>query len=102
MMTKFSDDIWVIQTLRLVQALLGAVSENFRMVCLSHDGASWRLIFVLHEDNAEDREEIADVACEFEALQDSPTEYLVEVIVTSQQLEWPVAPVRVVYRRREN
>lgn len=101
-MTRLTEDIWVVQTLRLIQALLGAVSENFRMVCLSHDGSAWQLIFVLNDDNAEDREEIEDVGCEFEALQDLPIEFSVEVNVTHLPLEWPKEPVRVVYRRRES
>ena len=101
MKTEISDDIWVVQTLRLVQALLGAISENFRMVALSNDGHSWRLIFVLAAECAEDREEIDDVACEFEALQEAAIAYKIDVMVNDESLAWPSAPVRVVYRRRE-
>ncbi|MCC7716703.1 hypothetical protein [Janthinobacterium lividum] len=102
MNTEIANDIWCIQTLRLVQALLGAISSNFRTVGLSHDGSSWLLIFVLAEDNAIDREEIEDIACEFEALQEASITYVIDVVVTKAPIDWPSESVRVVYRRRED
>lgn len=102
MKSEIENDVWVIQTLRLVQALLGAISDNFRMVGLSHEGGTWVLIFVLFEDNADDREEIEDVGYEFEALQEESINYVVNVLVTNAPLVWPDDPVRVVYRKRED
>ncbi|WP_457931897.1 hypothetical protein ACT51I_00225 [Pseudomonas aeruginosa] len=51
----------------LVQALLGAISENFRAVLIDFSqGVDVR--FFLVEDLAEDREEIDDVITEFDSL----------------------------------
>ncbi|MYM27948.1 hypothetical protein GTP58_06400 [Duganella sp. CY15W] len=99
---EFTDQIWVIQTLRIVQSLLGAVSENFRLVGLSNDGNAWILIFILSEESEEDREEIADVCCQFEALQEGPIAYSVDIVVSQDPIPWPNEPVRVVFRRRES
>lgn len=96
-----TNDVWAVQTLRLVQAMLGAVSPNFRMVAIAHDGHRWKLMFVLEEDRVEDRQEIEDIAVEFEALQEKPIAYEVTVSVVTRQIEWPPQSVRVVYRRRE-
>ena len=96
-----TNDVWAVQTLRLVQALLGAISPNFRMVAIAHDGHRWKLMFVLEEDLVEDRQEIEDIAVEFEALQEKPIAYEVTVSVVTSRIEWPPQSVRVVYRRRE-
>jgi len=51
----------------LVQALLGAISQNFRAVLIDFSrGVDVR--FFLVEDLAEDREEIDDVITEFDSL----------------------------------
>lgn len=101
MNTESTNDVWAVQTLRLVQALLGAISRNFRMVAIAHDLNLWKLMFVLEEDLVEDREEIEDIAVEFEALQEKPIAYEVAVSVSKNPMEWPPLSVRVVYRRRE-
>jgi len=101
MNTELERDTWVTQTLRLVQALLGAVSPNFRMVALAKEINEWRLIFVLASESSEDRDEIDDIAIEFEALQDCPIELKVELVVSNQPIDWPSPPTAVVYRRRE-
>lgn len=53
------------------------------------------------EERADDREEIVDVGHEFEALQDAPIAYEIDVAVTDGPIAWPDSCVRVVYRRRE-
>src|SRR5262249_21858875 len=95
-------DEWNSTTLALVQALLGAVSPNFRMVALFADGDVWRLQFTLETDNALDREEIDDIASEFEAQHSSNVEYEVETKVTTGHIAWPAFPARVVFRRKES
>jgi hypothetical protein len=87
--------------LRLVQALLGAVSANFRMVALSRNGDIWKLSFVLESEDAADREEINDIVSEFDALQDHFVEHEVEIVVSAQPIPWPEPPARVIFRRRE-
>lgn len=58
-------------------------------------------MFVLEEDLVEDRQEIEYIAVEFEALQEKPIVYEVNVSVVTSQIEWPLQSVRGVYRRRE-
>jgi hypothetical protein len=72
------------------------------MVALARENEKWRLIFVLDSESAEDREEIDNIADEFEALQDHVVEFSVDVTVTSHPLPWPEPSVRVVFRRRES
>jgi hypothetical protein len=92
---------WYVQLAHLVQALLGSISSNFRMVALSHDGVLWHLIFVIELDNNEDREEIEDIGFEFSALQDTNVDYIIDLIVSGDPIPWPEESVRVVFRRRE-
>jgi hypothetical protein len=94
-------DEWNRVTLSLVQSLLGAISPNFRMVCLGRDDDRWKLQFVLEVENDADRAEIEDIGVEFEALQESGIRYNTEIRITSEQLAWPKPPTRVVFRRRE-
>jgi hypothetical protein len=93
---------WNRMAVALMQAMVGAISHNFRQVSLSYRGGQWRLGFVLAAESEEDREEIADIACEFEALQDGPVEYELTVQVTVDELEFPDPPGRVLFRRRES
>jgi hypothetical protein len=101
MINQVSLDTWNQCTLALMQALLGAVSPNFRMVTLANDGGVWKLQFVLQSESGADREEIEDVASEFEALQGSVVRYEVDITITADPIAWPPPPTRVVYRRRE-
>lgn len=87
--------------LALSQAMIGAVSANFRTVELSHRENRWHLLFVLAEDRLDDRTEIEDIATEFEALQGHGIDYALDVQVNTADLSWPEAPARVVFRRRE-
>ena len=52
----------------LVQALWGAISGNFRMVALEFGESTLQVLVVLDSDSASDREEIEDIAAEFDAL----------------------------------
>ena len=88
-------------SMSLVQAMVGAISDNFRQVTLGYSGGQWQLGFVLATDSDEDREEIDDIVSEFEALQPSSVDYEVSVEVSSDELQFPEAPGRVLFRRRE-
>lgn len=93
-------------TVMLMQALLGAISPNFRRVALAFDEPSWQLLFVLENECAADREEIEDVAGEFDGLllglNVDGVKFDVRVVVSTEALPaldpslW-----RVVFRRRE-
>lgn len=104
MMTDEEFDVngWHRASWALVQALLGAVSENFRRVLLALDEDQWVLEFILERESAEDVEEIEDVATEFEALFDGPVNFRVEIQVNAEPIAWPKPPARVVFRRRES
>jgi hypothetical protein len=93
---------WNLFTLSLVQAMLGAISPNFRMVAVSNTAGVWHLLFVLESEDEQDREEIADIATEVEALQDAAIRYKLEIRVTSEPFTLPGPPARVVYQRRES
>ena len=84
-----------------VPALVGAVSPNFRRVSLSLTEDGLRMEFVLKEESAEDREEIADIYIEFEALMDGPTPAVIDVLVTTEELEKIPINGRVVFGRKE-
>lgn len=86
--------------LALVQVLVGSVSQNFRRVSLASEEDGVRLAFVLLEDSAEDREEIADIRARFEALTDTPTPVAIEVLVANEKIRSIPIIGRVVFGRK--
>lgn len=50
----------------LSQAMLGAISSNFRMVVIDLDCPVWPISFFLEKDSAIDREEIEEIISTFE------------------------------------
>ena len=89
---------WVLD---LVQAMVGAVSSNFRRVGIQLDNEAIRIQFILERDSAEDREEIEDILFEFEALQNGPVEVEASVLIHAGELQSVELYPRVVYGRRE-
>lgn len=100
-MSIITSDQWRLMIVSLVQAMLGAISPNFRMISISHDGSMWCICFFLERESEEDRIEIEDIACEFESLQESLIEYRVSIVVGDSEIPWPKLPERVIYKRRE-
>lgn len=92
---------WNRQSVNVMQAMLGMISPNFRMVTLDHDGTKWLIGFVLEIVNAEDCEELNDFEAEWEALQDDPTPCDFQISYTAESLPMPHAPKRALYWRRE-
>ena len=90
-----------VQVLNLVQAMLGAISPNFRRVALETGPQGVRLRFLLELDILTDREEIADIVFEFEALQLSRVDVLVDVLVDRRAIHEIDLPGRTVYLRKE-
>lgn len=94
-------------TVMLVQALLGAISPNFRLVAIELTEPSWQLLFVLEKEDNHDREEIEDVVGEFDGLllglsNVGTHNFLVNILVSDKEL--PVlnpSSWRVAFRRRE-
>jgi hypothetical protein len=52
----------------LMEALLGAISPNFRMVAISFSRDTWKVGFWLEKEDEIDREEIEDALGEFDSL----------------------------------
>ena len=93
---------WNLQSLAVVQALIGAPSPNFRRVTLDHDQGKWIIAFVLEHDDAADREEIADFAADWDAQQSGPEPREIQVVIAAGELERPAPRVRILYQRRES
>lgn len=102
MKDKPSLEKWNFQVLMLGQALIGAVSSNFRMVALQWDEGEWILKFYLERHVEEDIEEIEDVVCQYTAYQNASLRCRSELIVGSERLPGLSEVGRVVYRRRES
>lgn len=92
---------WNFQVLMLNQALVGAISANFRMVVLLWSDDEWTLRFYLEENIEEDVEEIEDIVCQYTAYQDSRLRCRSELMVGLDRLPGLSEGGRVVYRRRE-
>ena len=92
------------QTLALMQALLGSISPNFRMVTLEYDEGMWRLIVILEHDSSYDREEIEEIKYDFLALQETNINCEVRTEINDKHIPWPIESLtkRIVYRRRED
>src|SRR5262245_9795925 len=91
---------WNYQVLMLVQAGIGSISQNFRMISLENDGGEWLIKFYLEDNVQEDLEEIEGMICQYTAYQDEELKCRYEIIVGSGVLPRS-GSVRLVYRRRE-
>ncbi|HEX8202628.1 MAG TPA: hypothetical protein VF590_19275 [Isosphaeraceae bacterium] len=90
-----------LQALNLVQALLGSVTTNLRAAAIDCTARGVTLVFVLEQDRAESRDEIADVVFEFEALQTAPVPVETVVLVDRRDLAALGLPSRLVFARKE-
>lgn len=90
------------QVFNLNQAMIGAVTPNFRQVSveLREDG-SFRVYFLLERDEPRDREEIAQIISRYEAMQGSASDFQYEVWVDSSPIHEVLPPGRGVYGRKE-
>ncbi len=89
------------QSLILMQALLGVISANFRMIYLQQESGKVIVTIILESENENDFEEIEDLKSEFEALQESPVDYDFVVKVADTDLSWPDDNTVVIFKRRE-
>jgi hypothetical protein len=90
------------QVLNLVQAMIGAVSPNFRRVTLEVSKPRVvHLRFLLEQDEFDDRDEIEDIGLTFEALQSSGIELYIDIIVDRRPLAELGMRGRVVFGRKE-
>jgi hypothetical protein len=105
-----SDWNWAV--LMLTQAMIGAVSPNFRLVELAFESDTWVVRVSLSEESAVDREEIADLCDEFLnnlanvrhlLSPKADTEAVPDVIITQDIIILsPTSPTRYVFRMRED
>ncbi|NMX73024.1 hypothetical protein HBO23_16355 [Pseudomonas sp. WS 5532] len=92
---------WNFQVLMLVQAMLGAVTPNFRMVVLSCEVDVWVIRFYLEKNIEDDIAEIEDIICQYAAYQDSSLQCKSEILVGNENLPSFSEGNRAVYRRKE-
>lgn len=92
---------WNFQVLMLVQAMLGAVTPNFRMVVLSCEDDVWLIRFYLEENIDDDIGEVEDIICQYTAYQGSDLKCRSEIFVGNEDLPSLSEAERVVYRRKE-
>jgi hypothetical protein len=85
----------------VIQALLGAISNNFRFVSVEVAAGGVVIKIVLAKDDEDDRASIEDFATEFEALLPVRVPYKVEVVVSKETIVWPPHTSLVVFKRRE-
>lgn len=87
-------------SLNLVEALLGAITPNFRAVAIDNHLSGVRIRFLLEQKSPSDAEEIDEVLFKFEAL--CPGLIVEHLITVSDEALERVAPAgRLVYLRRE-
>lgn len=87
----------------LVQALIGVISPNFRLVAVSRQFSRIVVKIVLAEYNEEDIHEIEDMKTEFEAVLSQPVNFEFQVVVSTDVLflDPPSDQSMVVFMRRE-
>lgn len=103
---------WNWAVLMMSQAMIGAISPNFRSVDLIFEGEFWVLRVTLRQESEFDREEIAEICDDFsvylEDLRDrmSPQAYasvIPEVVVTQNALTpSPIVGARRIFQMRES
>lgn len=91
------------QVLNLIQATLGSITNNMRVIALEcHNEKHVLIYFLLEKDTPEDREEIEDIVFEFEALQDSFINDEIKIEVSSKFIGDLYIPKRKIYIRYDN
>lgn len=89
--------------LTLVQSMVGAISDNFRMVTIEDMENVWEIVFYLQQENDEDREAISEIIEDFDTLI-WPTDISIRTltIVTKEELivRPPPGPIAVFMKRQ--
>ena len=94
---------WNRAIVSLTQAMMGAISSNFRMVALERFDDKWHAQYWLEAECDEDREEIADIDFELaNFMEDAPTSFEIVVVGTDPLfVSVPTQARLTVFRRRE-
>lgn len=89
----------------LTQAMLGAISSNFRMVVIDLDRPVWPISFFLEKDSVIDRQEIEEIISTFEVgmmdVDISCSGFKAEVFVIPVTQPLPDAPGVKLFLKRE-
>ena len=89
----------------LTQAMLGAISENFRMVAIDLESPIWKISFFLAAESEIDREEIEDIISNFEVcMMDVNIEcsgFVAEIFVVPTNISLPKIKELRVFQKRE-
>jgi len=80
--------------------MLGSVTPNWRAVFVQGDSRSISVTFVLATESLEDREQIADVTFEFEALQPD-SDVVITVLVSGVPIDNFSDAGRMIFARKE-
>jgi hypothetical protein len=89
--------------LSLCQSLIGAISDNFRMVTIEDLKDGWEVVFYLKHENDEDREEIEDLLGDFAGHLGMTSKFLRSIVVITDEFlmtPGPSGPVAVFKRRQ--
>jgi hypothetical protein len=89
------------EVLKLVQAMLGSITRNFRAVFLKCKDNETDLYFVLECDNFEDQEEISEIVFRFESMQSLAIGVNSMIIINDKPLIELDISARMVYARKE-
>jgi hypothetical protein len=94
------------QVLALLQAVMGRISTNMRVIALVPRGREATLKFLLEEESNEDREEIDDMLFEYQSYWDSFEDCEVNaevVVIGNRNLTHEDGEGRLIYvRKRQN
>ncbi|WP_154662549.1 hypothetical protein [Solimonas flava] len=90
------------QVVCLVQACLGALSNNVLSVALLPSRKAPQIRISIERDSPVDREEADDIVAEFYALHDNDPEIGLDVVVEGSAPTIPEAPARLIYLRHKS
>lgn len=108
MTVSLQDWVWIKAT--FVQAMVGAISSNFREVVLSRDGDEWVLNVRLAAESDEDKEEIEEIINDFSIFLEDTKKNISEeayaraksnIVISNRPLEDFGRESRVLFRLRE-
>ena len=104
------DWLWV--EVMFIQAMIGAISSNFRQIVLSYENNEWILIVTLEKDSDEDREEVVDIVEEFSIFLEDIKDKISDVayvsaraviVITNDKMDSNISKnERVMFRRKES
>jgi hypothetical protein len=84
-MPTLTDWAWI--TTMLVQALVGVITPNYRMINLAYEDSAWKIEFYVHKEDAEDRENIQFAVEDFGAWMGDIEQFVTKRAITQVRHE---------------